>query len=86
MFLNVQDDIPSLIKGQVLHLMELHFYIESVFELNVFDLLLTEIYPANGLPGEAKRSEKKLASEARPGAFFCPSDNGDFLCRPAPLG
>ena len=39
MFLNVHDDIPSLMKGQVLHLMELHFFTEGVFEVNVFDLL-----------------------------------------------
>ena len=32
MFLNVHDDIPSLVKGQVLHLMELHFFMEGVFE------------------------------------------------------
>ena len=31
-FLNVHDDIPSLVKGQVLHLMELHFFMEGVFE------------------------------------------------------
>ena len=32
-FLNVHDDIPSLMKGQVLHLMELHFFMEGVFEV-----------------------------------------------------
>ena len=36
MFLNVHDDIPSLVKGQVLHLMELHFFMEGVFEVGVF--------------------------------------------------
>ena len=36
MFLNVHDDIPSLMKGQVLHLMELHFLMEGVFEVGVF--------------------------------------------------
>ena len=35
-FLNVHDDIPSLMKGQVLHLMELHFFMESMFEVGVF--------------------------------------------------
>ena len=44
-------------KGQVLHLIELHFFMEGVFEVNVFDLLLTEIYPANRLPSEAGRKE-----------------------------
>ena len=44
--------------------MELHFFMEGVFELNVFDLLLTEIYPANRLPGEAKRSEKKIGEQS----------------------
>jgi len=34
-FLNVQDDIV-LMKGQVLHLMELHFFLEGVFEVDVF--------------------------------------------------
>ena len=36
MFLNVHDDIQSLMKGQVLHLMELHFLMEGVFEVGVF--------------------------------------------------
>ena len=44
-------------KGQVLHLMELHFFMVGVFEVNVFDLLLIKIYPANRLPGEAGRKE-----------------------------
>ena len=57
MFLNVHDDIPSLMKEQVLHLMELHFFMESMFKVNVFDLLLTEIYPANRLPSEEGRKE-----------------------------
>ena len=35
-FLNVPDDIPSLMKRQVLHLMELHFFMEGVFEVGVF--------------------------------------------------
>ena len=35
MFLNVHDDI-FLMKGQVLHLMELHFFMEGVFEVDVF--------------------------------------------------
>ena len=56
-FLNVHDDIPSLMKGQVLHLMELHFFMEGAFEVNVFDLLLIKIYPANRLPSEAGRKE-----------------------------
>ena len=33
--LNVHDDIPSLMKGQVLHLMELHFFMKGVFEVGV---------------------------------------------------
>ena len=33
MFLNVHDYIPSLMKGQVLHLMELHFFMEGVLEV-----------------------------------------------------
>ena len=44
-------------KGQVLHLMELHFFMEGAFEVNVFDLLLIKIYPANRLPSEAGRKE-----------------------------
>ena len=36
MVLNVHDDIPSLMKGQVLHLMELHFFMGGVFEVGVF--------------------------------------------------
>ena len=36
MFLNVHDDIPSLMKGQVLPLMDLHFFMEGVFEVGVF--------------------------------------------------
>ena len=84
-FLNVRDDIPSLMKGQVLHLIELHFFMEGVFEVNVFDLLLTEIYPANRLPSEAGRKENWRAKLGH-GAFFCPPGHDDFLCRPAPLG
>ena len=85
MFLNVHDDIPSLMKGQVLHLMELHFFMEGAFEVNVFDLLLIKIYPANRLPSEAGRKENWRAKLGH-GAFFCPPGHGDFLCRPAPLG
>ena len=36
MFLNVHDDIPSLMKGQVLHVIELHFFMGGVFEVGVF--------------------------------------------------
>ena len=36
MVLNVHDDIPSLMKGQVLHLMQLHFFMGGVFEVGVF--------------------------------------------------
>ena len=71
-------------KGQVLHLMEVHFFMEGVFEVNIFDLLLIKIYRANRFAVEAGR-KKKMASEARPGAFFCPPDQGDFLCFVAPL-
>ena len=67
-------------KGQVLHLMELHFFMEGVFEVNVFDLLLTEIYPANRLPSEAGRKENwraKLGLEP----FFVPQA-GQFSLSP----
>ena len=56
-FLNVHDDIPSLMKGQVLHLMEVHFFMEGVFEVNIFDLLLIKIYLANRLAVEAGRKK-----------------------------
>ena len=36
--MNVQDDIPSLMKERVLHLMELHFFMEGMLEVGVFDL------------------------------------------------
>ena len=84
MFLNVNDDIPSLMKGQVLHLIELHFFMKGVFEVNVFDLLLTEIKPANRLPSGAGRKENwraKLGLES----FFCPPGHDDILWSPAPL-
>ena len=35
MFFNVHDDMPSLMKGQVLHLMVLHFFMKGVFEVGV---------------------------------------------------
>ena len=41
MFLNVHDDI-LLMKGQVLHLMELHFFMEGVFEVGVFVCFLLQ--------------------------------------------
>ena len=44
-------------KGQVLHLMEVHFFMEGVFEVNIFDLLLIKIYLANRLAVEAGRKK-----------------------------
>ena len=32
------------------------------------------------------RAKRKLASQARPGVFFCPPGHGNFFCRPAPFG
>ena len=57
---------------------------EGVFEVNVFDLLLTEIKPTNRLPSGAGRKENwraKLGLES----FFCPPGHDDFLCRPVHL-
>ena len=85
MFLNVHADIPSLMKGQVLRLMKLHFFMEGVFEVNVFNLLLTEIYPANRLPSEARRKENwrsKLGLEP----FFVPQATAIFFVAPLHLG
>ena len=36
--MNVHDDIPSLMKERVLHLIELHFFMEGMLEVGVFDL------------------------------------------------
>ena len=36
MFLDVHDVTPSLMKGKVLHLMELHFFMKKVFEVGTF--------------------------------------------------
>ena len=72
-------------KGQVLHLMELHFFMEGAFEVNVFDLLLIKIYPANRLPSEAGRKENwraKLGLEP----FFVPQATAIFFVAPLHLG
>ena len=73
-------------KGQVLHLIELHFFMEGVFEVNVFDLLLTEIYPANRLPSEAGRKENWRAKLGLAGAFFVPQATAIFFVAPLHLG